>query len=163
MSTIGAAAAEPVLRDIHLPAAPGWWPPAPGWWLLAIAAAVLLGWAFVYLYRMVRRRRYRRAVLRELERAIGGARGDATALATALSEFLRRLARVDAADAAAMTGEAWLAHLDGRSGSDDFTRGVGRALLDAPYRPAPSYDAAALTALVRRCVRRWLDGRSAHA
>ena len=34
------------LRDIHLPAAIGWWPPALGWWLLAalvLAAAGLYG------------------------------------------------------------------------------------------------------------------------
>ena len=40
------------LRDIHLPAEPGWFPPAPGWWLavldvLALAALAvrrLPGW-----------------------------------------------------------------------------------------------------------------------
>ena len=48
-----APAAGPVLRDIHLPAAPGWWPPAPGWWILAgIVLAVL-----VVLWRVWSRRR----------------------------------------------------------------------------------------------------------
>jgi hypothetical protein len=36
-------------------------------------------------------------------------------------------------------------------------------LIDAPYRPAPAYDTAALIALVRRWVRVMLDRQVVHA
>ncbi|MEM7194830.1 MAG: DUF4381 domain-containing protein [Pseudomonadota bacterium] len=34
------------LRDIHLPASPGWWPPAPGWWVIALLGTVSAVWIF---------------------------------------------------------------------------------------------------------------------
>jgi hypothetical protein len=157
------AAAGPELRDIHLPPAPGWWPPAPGWWLLALVVLALLALLLVYLYRSWQRRRHRRAVLAELDRCIATARGDPAALATALSRFLRRMARRSSPAAVALSGDAWLQHLDRGTGSDEFTAGVGRVLVDAPFRPAAQYDAAALSALVRRWTRRVLDEERARA
>jgi hypothetical protein len=145
-------ATGPILRDIHLPPPP-WWPPAPGWWLVA-ALCVLCGiFAFVYARRRVRRRRQRRAVLAELDRGIAAAGDDPAALAAALSRFLRRLTRHIAPAAAAYPGERWLAWLDERAGSDEFRRGVGRVLLEAPFRRDARYDTAALIALVRRFAR----------
>jgi len=155
------ADAGPLLRDIHLPPAPGWWPPAPGWWLLAIAGLAALAWCIVYLSRKVRRRRHRRAVLRELDRCIDAARGDPAALATALSRFLRRMSRQTDAAAVALAGEAWLEHLDRGMQGEEFSRGIGRVLIEAPFRPALPYDAPALVALVRRWTRRALE--TAHA
>jgi hypothetical protein len=157
------AAPGPELRDIHLPPPPGWWPPAPGWWLLALVAGALLALLCVYLYRTWQRRRQRRAVLAELDRCIAAARGDPAALATALSRFLRRMSRRSTPGAIALSGEAWLQHLDGRGGSDEFSAGIGRALIDAPFRPAAQYDTAALSALVRRWTRRVLDEERARA
>ena len=79
------------------------------------------------------------------------------ALAAVLSQFLRRMALRDAPAAAALPDVRWLHYLDSRLPGDEFARGVGRALLDAPFRPAQVYDAAALIALVRRWTRNALD------
>jgi Domain of unknown function (DUF4381) len=156
-----AAASGPVLRDIHMPPAPGWWPPAPGWWLLGLAALALLAWCSIYLYRRWQQRRYRRAVMRELDGCIAAARGDRAVLAAALSRFLRRLCKRDEPGTAALAGDSWLAHLDRAAASEEFTRGIGRVLIEAPYRPAVDYDAAALIALVRRWTRRALGATRA--
>ena len=157
------ADAGPTLRDIHLPPAPGWWPPAPGWWLLAIVALALLGWLLVVGYRSWLRRRRRRAILAELDRCIDTARSDPAALATALSQFLRRLSKQNDSANAALPGERWLEHLDQGADSDEFTRGIGRVLIEAPFRPVMQYDAAALIALVRRWTRRELAQGIVHA
>jgi len=163
MNPVNAAPAGPVLRDIHVPPAPGWWPPAPGWWLLAAIAIAVSICIFIYARRKYRQRRYRRALMAELDRCIGAARGDPSALAAALSHFLRRLSRQTTPAAATLAGENWLNHLDACAATNEFTSGVGRVLIEAPYRPAPAYDTAALIALVRRWVRAMLDRRIAHA
>jgi hypothetical protein len=155
--------AGPVLRDIHLPPAPDWWPPAPGWWVLALAALALLVWLFVLCYRSWRRRLRRRAVLAELDRKIDATRNDPIALATALSHFLRRMSKQAGNEAAALAGERWLEHLDAAAGSDEFTGGVGRVLIEAPFRPVMQYDAPALIALVRRWTRHALEQGIARA
>lgn len=124
----------PPLRDIHLPAEPGWWPPAPGWWVLALLLLLALGWLlWVLRTRLARRRRAREleamaaAVAEQLPPDASGA-----VLAAELSLLLRRAARV--AGAAALQGEAWLHWLDGDDPVRPFSRGPGRILLDAPWR-----------------------------
>ena len=163
MNPANAAPAGPVLRDIHLPPAPGWWPPAPGWWLVAAIAVAVSICIFVYARRKYRERRYRRALMAELDRCIAAAHGEPAALATALSRFLRRLSRQVTPATATLAGERWLEHLDTCVQTNEFTSGVGRALIEAPYRRAPAYDTAALTALVRRWVRAMLERRVVHA
>lgn len=156
------APAGPVLRDIHLPPPPGWWPPAPGWWILA-AIAVGLGLVALYkLHKLRKRRRRERAVLRELDACIDANRHDPAGLAAALSLFLRRLALRDA-HAAAYAGERWLEYLDTRGGDGDFRQGVGRVLIDAPFRARCDFDADGLVALVRRFTRKALVSGAAHA
>lgn len=152
----------PVLRDIHLPPPPGWWPPAPGWWIL-VAIALGLGVVALYkLHKLRERRRHERAVLRELDSRIEANSHDPAGLAATLSLFLRRLAVRDA-QAAAFTGERWLEYLDARAGGEEFRRGVGRVLIDAPFRARVEYDSIALIALVRRFTRVALGAGAAHA
>jgi len=153
----------PILRDIHLPPPPTWWPPAPGWWLLATIALVCLILTLMWLRKLVKMRRRENAVLRELDRCIECSRHDPVALAAALSHFLRRLTLGDTAAAAAYHGERWLEYLDQRSSSSEFRQGVGRVLIEAPFRPTMSYDTVALIALVRRWTRRMLDAGATHA
>jgi hypothetical protein len=153
----------PVLRDIHLPAAPGWWPPALGWWLLAGICILCIILAVLQWQRARRARRQRAAVMRELDRCIEDARSDPPALAAALSQFLRRLALSRTPAAAAYAGERWLEYLDAQARGDEFRRGIGRALIDAQFRPVADYDVSALIALVRRWTRLALDAGAANA
>jgi hypothetical protein len=152
-------ATGPELRDIHLPPPPSWWPPAPGWWILGLLAFALMALAAVYIYKLSQRRRRRLRLLEEFERTVAAVQDDRSALAAALSAFLRRLALRREPAAATMAGEAWLAHLDRAVGSEEFSAGVGRVLLDAPYRAQADYDAPALIALARRA----LQSEAAHA
>ncbi|HET8942451.1 MAG TPA: DUF4381 domain-containing protein [Rudaea sp.] len=155
--------AGPQIRDIHVPPDPGWWPPAPGWWILACLGVLCLVWVLLKVRRTRKVRRQRRAILSELDRCISNTRGDPAALAGALSQYLRRIARTEEPAAAAWQGERWLEYLDRRSDSKEFQSGIGRVLLDAPYRPGAEYDTSALIALVRRWTRRSLDAGVANA
>jgi len=148
----------PVLRDIHLPPEPGWWPPAPGWWLLALLVIVLIVAVALKLRNMRRRRRRDREIMSEFDLHVQRARGDSARLAQELSQFLRRLAIRENPATAGWQGQRWLAYLDTRSDSQEFAQGIGRVLVEAPYRPDANFDNAALIALVRRWTRDALKG-----
>ena len=117
------------LRDVHLPAAPGWWPPAPGWWLLvaSILAALLL---LVMIWS--RRQRRCRQWQTLFDEGVAAA-GTPAARIAAASELLRRAVRHCAPQSVHLQGEAWLRYLDGEK-AHDFSEGVGRLLLDGGYR-----------------------------
>ncbi|MGA8277087.1 MAG: DUF4381 domain-containing protein [Rhodanobacteraceae bacterium] len=151
-------ATGPQLRDIHLPPMPSWWPPAPGWWLLGALLLGALVIASVWLLRRWRVWRWRRRIDSELAEiaAAHDASADGPRLAAAISQMLRRGTLLVERRAAALPGEAWLEFLDARIGGQDFRRGAGRALIDAPYRRAVEVDAPALTALARRWLARAL-------
>lgn len=166
--------AGPELRDIHLPDAPAWWPPAPGWWLLAIALLVLAAFVVRWLVRRRRVHRWRKQVLSELDRivAVHAEAGDRTRLAADLSALLRRMARIAEPEAVALRDNDWLDFLDARLplAADEvqpFRRGIGRALVEAPWRRADDvlghYDASALIALTRRWIVAALPRSHAHA
>lgn len=134
-----------VLRDVHVPASPSWWPPAPGWWL--VLAAVLLLVVGVAAWRLVVRRR-RRVWQRWFDEA-SGAHGASEHVA-AMSERLRRAARRLDPSADRLEGDAWLRFLDGTRGGHAFSQGPGRLLLDGGYRREVSPgDLAAATAVAR--------------
>jgi len=138
------------LRDIHLPAAPGWWPPAPGWWLLIVLLLVvfLLLWL---LWRRAQRLRYRRQALHNLAQ-LEKRECSVTSLITELSMLLRRsaLCAFPEENCAALSGESWLEFLDRQLTEKSFTTGVGRCLADGPYQPTVEVDRDALLALCRR-------------
>ena len=147
----------PVLRDIHLPAEPAWWPPAPGWWLVAALALVLLGWGLLALRTRLRRRRRLQRI--EALAADAGRRfpdpAQGAELAAELSQLLRRAARLADPPAVALRGEAWLQWLDAGDPGAPFSRGPGRLLLEAPYRgELPRSAVEPLVPLVRTQLRR---------
>ncbi|UAY75878.1 DUF4381 family protein [Pseudoxanthomonas sp. X-1] len=124
------APAPLVLRDVHVPPAPSWWPPALGWWLVLLAVAALVAVPLLWrAWRRRRRARWRR--LFEVECHGGLAPPEQVAAA---SQLLRRAARRVDPRADRLQGMAWLRFLDGRK-ERAFSEGAGALLLDGGYRP----------------------------
>ena len=155
----------PQLLDIHLPQAPSWWPPAPGWWLLGLVVLALLLGAGLLLRREIKQRARQRIFERELDalaRIGTGSCEQAAACVAGISVLLRRIMVWHAPQAQALRDEDWLRFLDGDDPARPFSAGVGRILLDGPYRPRiPEADAEALLAVVRSKLSRW--SRPSHA
>lgn len=140
-----------VLRDIHQPPSPPWWPPAVGWWLVAGVVLLAIGaWA----WRAWRRRRRRQALERVFDAGVAAA-GTPAARIAAASALLRRAARTRDPDAGALHGTAWLAFLDAGASAPLFADGEGGLLLDGGFRR--DVDAARADVLVARARRRFLD------
>ena len=146
------------LRDLHLPAPVGWWPPALGWWLLEallLAAAALYG---LHYYRS----RHKRAALRAIARVRAALEQGAEPVACMqyVSTILRRFAMTSPAalrdgarevDVAGLIGERWLKYLDGRWERTDFSAGVGKRLLAAPYARPNSIERGTALKLTELC------------
>ena len=121
------------LRDVQLPDTPSWWPPAPGWWIVAVLVLLLLAYSINRIVQRRRRTAPRRAAVRELNACFAawhsGTR-TATDCINDCNALLKRLwVHVDAANhVAALSGDEWLAYLDKRSASREFTGGPGRLL-----------------------------------
>jgi len=145
------------LKDLHLPPPVGWWPPAPGWWLLGVIVLSGLGAGGYFLWRYLRRGRYRRAALRELRslREEASVREPRRQLEL-LAALLRRVAmeRYGRAQVAPLSGSAWLVFLDRTGQTSQFSAGPGQALGLELYRPEPSGDPAPLYPLVEEWIRR---------
>lgn len=146
--------AELVLRDVHLSAAPAWWPLAPGWWVLA----GLLGLMALLLFLLQwRRRRRQRQWAHWFDQA--GREATPSAQVAAMSDLLRRASRRVDPHADRLQGEDWLVFLDGER-TVAFSQGDGRLLLDGGYRPRVDADAVArLRGLARARFLQLMAGR----
>ncbi len=144
------------LRDIHTPEPPSLWPPALGWWIvLALLAAAGIALA---VFMRHRKSRHRRAALGELGRLQGEFKrdGNSTMLVSGLSMLMRRvtLSVFERPRVASLSGEKWLLFLDETSGSQAFTKGPGRVLITAPYKPNQSVDVDQLLYLVEDWIKK---------
>ncbi len=153
------------LRDIHLPAVPGWWPPAIGWWLLALVLAGILAWMIRRLagrWRRFRPARTARTLYRELARELRCGSISPAQYVHRTNELLKRFALHGRQDHSVgpESGERWLRYLDGRYGQAAFSHGPGRCLGTERFRPEVAVDAEALDRLINRflaleCGRCW--------
>lgn len=146
------------LRDIHLPDSILWWPPAPGWWILLL---LLITFAVSICFYVRQRKKKKLSAVylakQELNRIekIFTQEKDKSKLIKDLSELIRRLSIsvFKRSESASLTGDDWLLFLDNTNGSDAFSNGVGRALIEAPYQSTPDYDEYALLQLIAQ----WID------
>ena len=147
------------LNDIHTAPAPGIWPLAPGWWLLLLLIVILTITGF-YLFRYSQRHRRRKQVLGEFKRAYLDyqSHNNAGQLAIDLHQLMRRLMLATGAQHyAGLSGEAFLRYLDGDFSQKPFSKGAGRALLDAPYQQQPDIEAQPLYNAVFAWAQRQVD------
>ena len=137
------------LRDVHMPADPGWWPPAPGWWMVAVVLIALLAWLSYKLLQAWRAR----AAIREAKQLhaehlarFNSGEIDAQRYTDVTNELIKRLLVVALGKThlAPLSGDAWLQALDASSRSEAFTSGPGAALGAARYSQNPEVDVSAL-------------------
>jgi hypothetical protein len=141
------------LRGPDMPDPLGWWPPAPGWWLLLVV--MLLAVVLLKLWlRRPRRSNYWSEAQRQLHN-IEQMNDSPLLQLQQLSSLLRRMAmlKFGREQSASLTGDAWLQLLDSAWPRDDFSRGAGVLLEDAPYRKNPEGDLGELFTIARE----WLQ------
>ena len=145
------------LRDIHLPDPVSWWPPAPGWWLLALVALAFIAAATHFILRYIRRNRYRKEALQELQKLNENRGGLSTRDAVEqLAMLLRRVAiqTCGREAVASLVGQAWLRFLDNKGGTNQFTAGPGKVLGEGQYQQTVEADLDRLHQVVEKWIRR---------
>lgn len=146
------------LKAIHPPASPSWWPLAPGWYLLFLIALVfcfLIGKLVYSKLRKLRRKRMALTLLSQLEKKYQQQANTAyLAKATVLLKQVL-LTSYSREHIAKLHNENLLAFLDDLIGSNEYSQGVGRLLLTAPYE-SQNDTAHNLFALLRKTFKRCL-------
>ncbi len=140
----------PEFRDIELPNAISWWPPAPGWWLLLLLFLVSLILAWFTWRRW--QNGLRRSAISELEEIYNQHlhHGDDQQLVRQINILLRRflLASGDK-QAASLTGEDWLCHLEQFCTTAKIRHSEARVLAVGPYQSNPTVDSEKLVGAVQ--------------
>lgn len=139
------------LKDIHEPAALGNWPPAIGWWILAVAIPLLLLLS-IWIYKRLTRKTAVKTAKKILAEIKQDTTQDNLTKVSELSMLLRRVAiSLSPRDqVAGLTGLQWLIFLDRSVKNAPFSTGIGKLLIDAPYRQI-SVTAQEVSQLIELC------------
>ena len=147
----------PQLKDIHLPGDPSIWPLALGWWILLVMLAGLFIWFVLKLKKYLNTQKHKRMLLEEfaqLEQKLKTAPNKTHITETNI--FLRRLALAYYPNkkVASLTGNDWLSFLDESGNTQNFSKGAGHILIDAPYRSGEleNYNSDEFIPLIRNWV-----------
>ena len=142
------------LRDIHLPAEPGWWPPAPGWWVVGLLGLLLLlglGWI---IGRKLQRRQRHQLLMNMINQCETRYQkdGDSVRLSRDISALLKRRAIqcYGRQAVAGLEGSRWVTFLNDTVAEEgvDFS-----ALCDAPFMQAADIDGRGLIQASRQWMR----------
>ena len=153
------------LRDIHLPGDPSFWPLAPGWWLLLILVLLIGAWLVLKLLRRMKQKKHQQQILNEytqLEtKLLNNPNNEAIAN---INIFLRRLAisKYPRSDIASLTGANWLQFLDESGNTQEFSKGIGRILVDAPYQSGElkNFNSKEFTSSFTSLIRAWIKNQN---
>jgi hypothetical protein len=147
ISPQASAAQDPLaqLQDIHVPAEIGLWPPAWGWWVLLLVILASLFALVFFIKRKKLRNAYRALAISELNNIQNKYSTEQNSeYLQALSIILRRtaLSGFGSQFNASLKGDEWLEWLDAQcvKTKQQFSQGVGVALLIGPYQKSPEFD-----------------------
>ena len=140
------------LRDIHLPADPGYWPLAPGWWILIVIVLILAYFLFKKIAKIRQTKHINNLMQQELltVRESYKKHDNKHQLAVDISTLLNRFVIHVLKDsrASSLTGDAWIAYLNSRVQTqvfDDFKN----ELTQAQYQKKVDFDVSRLFATVK--------------
>ncbi len=144
------------LRDVHLPAEPGFWPLAPGWWILAAVLIILLVWFGIRWYRYRQRHKKwqrMRGLLLAIQHQHQSHREDVRFVRD-VSNLLRRFTRHELNDpaAAGLSGDPWIAFLN-LDLSEPVFDGFKKTLNSDLYQPRAEVQTEALFEATHRFLR----------
>jgi hypothetical protein len=140
------------IKDIHLPAEISWWPLAIGWWIVpGLLLLMVMAWRFRHQIRSWFAPGVRSIALRQLDEIGHNKHLSTQQKVQRISQLLRQSAISNGLrdQVAGLTGEQWLQFLDNDNPQKPFSTGIGRSLLDAPYRPNAELDIDTLVVLTR--------------
>lgn len=140
------------LKDIHLPSTVSWWPLAPGWWMIILLVLLmLLAWRFRRQIRAWLAPGIRSIALSRLDKIANNHQLNNQQKVQGISQLLRQsaISSTSREQVAGLAGDQWLEFLDGDDPQQPFSKGVGRSLIDAPYRPDTKVDVESLLKLAR--------------
>lgn len=145
------------LKDIHLPANASAWPLALGWWLLILLALFVGIILFFKIKKYLKIKKHKLALKDEyltLENKLNSS--PTKDLIAETNILLRRLALAyyPEKNIASLTGGDWLSFLDTSANTQDFSKGAGRILIEAPYRSGQleNYNSDEFIPLIRKWV-----------
>ena len=142
------------LKDVALPADPGWWPPAIGWWIALLLVLLICAACFWMLNRLLKKRQsnlWRSTALTEHKRISDDYLDNKNQYNTLaeLSVLMRRvsLAVESRRSVAALTDDQWLQSLDVIGETTDYSNGAGRLLYRHQYQREKLLDESAMLEL----------------
>jgi hypothetical protein len=131
------------LRDIRLPAEPGFWPLAPGWWMLMVLLTVLLIILVIKWRHYAQKKRRWLDIDQQLSKLEFDyqTNQDPQKLLTGVSVFLRRFVKfqMQQNQASAMYGANWIAHLNQYHKDQPFAA-FENALTQGVFQNSCEYD-----------------------
>ncbi len=147
-----------LLKDIHNPDQFSIWPLAPGWYILMVMLLIGILLSSIYLLRKYLSQLRRHRVRTELTEIMTHFDDDPQQSFIELSQLVRRivLAHYKREQVASLQGEAWLNFLDDHCESTEFSQGIGRVLITAPYQKRVYADPHLLNNLVEQLIKRLL-------
>ena len=136
------------LRDIHEPAAIGWWPFAIGWWILIALVVSAIVCLATWRYLAWKQNAYRRQAILEAEQCYRQFESDVDSsiyLETISALFRRVTQKLGGASASQHSGFSWVEHIN-RYSPEPFTEPSADALANQIYQPNPKVDVIQLHA-----------------
>lgn len=144
------------LKDIHTPNAISMWPATLAWYVVFAAILAILIYAAIRLFQLYFKKRRKQQIINLLDLIVARYPKNPTVALADLSILIRRIAlsQYKRAEVAKLHNEEWLNFLDHATQTTEFSNGIGRILLTAPYQKSVNVNIQALANLIERWISR---------